>query len=73
MLPAKPPSEMTEEEILAELRSIRVKRVAAKERASKPRGSRKLVNDMNAANILDQINASLGNGNNEEEPTDASA
>jgi hypothetical protein len=60
MLPAKPLSEMTEEEILAELRAIRVKRVVAKERASKPRGSRKLVNDMNLANIFDQINSMPG-------------
>jgi hypothetical protein len=52
MLPPKPFSEMTEDEILAEIRSLRVKRVAAKERASKPRGTKKLENDNALAELL---------------------
>jgi hypothetical protein len=69
MLPDRPLSEISEEEILAELRSIRVKRVAAKERASKPRGSRKIANDMALSNLYDQLNALLNEPTPEE--TDA--
>lgn len=45
MLPPKPLAEMTDEEILTEIRRLRATRVAAKERAIRPRGTKKNVND----------------------------
>ena len=63
MLPAKPLSEMTTEEALAVIRASRIKRVTAtvKPTARAKGPARKATNNTKAANILDQINASLSN------------
>ena len=54
MLPPKPLSEMTDEEILKEIREIRAKRVAARERASKPRVAKRAQNDAAITSLIEQ-------------------
>jgi hypothetical protein len=59
MLPAKPLSQLTEEEILTEIRAKRAARILVKERVVKTRVTKRTANDLAVMNVLDQINAMI--------------